>query len=237
MKSIILASGFGTRLYPLTVNTPKCLLEYKGKPIINHMIDKIPEHLDILVTTNKKFETHFRRWQKTLDREVVLCVEPVFTEEQSLGAVGSLNYCVTTANISDDILVLAGDNYFEFNLSEFISTYYGKNALVAICDIGDESRARQFGVVQLDGQKIVRFDEKPVEPQSTLVATGCYLLSVRIFPLLSEFVRKGKVNNLGSFIAYLTNVDDVYAYTFIEPWVDIGSIDTYYSDPAPQPEL
>ncbi|MFC1874249.1 nucleotidyltransferase family protein [Chloroflexota bacterium] len=229
MKSIILASGFGTRLYPLTINTPKCLLEYRGKPIINHIIDKIPEHQDILVTTNKKFETHFQRWQRTLDREIGLCVEPVFTEEQSLGAVGSLNYCVTTANISDDILVLAGDNYFEFDLSKFISAYYGENALVAICDIGDKSKASQFGVVQLDGQKIVRFDEKPVEPQSTLVATGCYLLPVRIFPLLSQFVRKGEVNNLGSFIAYLANIDDVHAYTFIEPWVDIGSIDTYYS--------
>jgi len=119
MKSIILASGFGTRLYPLTINTPKCLLEYKGKPIINHMIDKIPEHIDILVTTNKKFETYFRRWQKTLYREVELCVEPVFTD-------------------------------------------------------------------------------------------------------------------LGSFIAHLANVDDVHAYTFIEPWVDIGSIDTYYHEESLQ---
>ena len=198
------------------------------------MIDKIPEHIDILVTTNKKFETYFRRWQKTLYREVELCVEPVFTEEQSLGAVGSLNYCVTTANITDDILVLAGDNYFEFDLSKFISAYSGKNTLVAICDIGDESKARQFGVVQLDGQKIVRFDEKPIEPQSTLVATGCYLLSVRILPLLSQFVQKGDVNNLGSFIAHLANVDDVHAYTFIEPWVDIGSIDTYYHEESLQ---
>ncbi|MFC2036131.1 nucleotidyltransferase family protein [Chloroflexota bacterium] len=231
MKSIILASGFGTRLYPLTINTPKCLLEYKGKPILNHIIDKIPEHVDILVTTNRKFETHFRKWQRTLDREVVLCVEPVLTEEESLGAVGSLTYCITKANILDDILVLAGDNYFEFDLSKFISisTYYGKNALVAIHDIGDISRACQFGVVQLYKQKIVRFDEKPVEPQSTLVATGCYLLPVRIIPLLLQFVRKGEVNNLGNFIAHLANVDDVYTYTFTEPWVDIGSFDTYHS--------
>ena len=75
MKSIILASGFGTRLYPLTIDKPKCLLEYKGKPIINHIIDKMPKNVDILVTTNKKFAAHFRKWQKTLDREIIVCVE------------------------------------------------------------------------------------------------------------------------------------------------------------------
>ena len=229
MKSIILASGFGTRLYPLTIDRPKCMLEYKGKPIISHMVDKVPKHVDILVTTNKKFEAHFRRWQKTLDREVIVCVEPVFSEEQSFGAVGSLHYWVTTANITDDLLVLAGDNYFGFDLTKFISAYDRKNTLVAVCDIGDKAKARQFGVVQLDGHKVVGFDEKPIEPKSTLAATACYLLPVRVFPLLSEFARKGKADNLGSFIAYLTNVDEVHAYVFAELWFDIGSIDTYYS--------
>ncbi len=229
MKSIILASGFGTRLYPLTIDRPKCMLEYKGEPIISHMVDKIPKHVDILVTTNKKFEAHFRRWQKTLDREVIMCVEPVFSKEQSFGAVGSLHYWVTTANITDDLLVLAGDNYFGFDLTKFISAYDRKNTLVAVCDIGDKAKARQFGMVQLDGNKVVGFDEKPIEPKSTLAETACYLLPVRVFPLLSEFVRKGKTDNLGSFIAYLTNVDEVYAYVFAEPWFDIGSIDTYYS--------
>ncbi len=213
----------------MTIHKPKCLLEYKGKPIIGHMVDKIPKQLDILVTTNKKFEAHFRRWQQTLDREITVCVEPVFSEEQSFGAVGSLHYWVTTANITDDLLVLAGDNYFEFDLTKFIGAYNRRNTLVAVCDIGDKSKACQFGVVQLDGQKIVRFDEKPVEPKSTLAATACYLLPVRVFPLLSEFVRKGKAGNLGSFIAYLTNVDEVHAYVFAELWLDIGSIDTYYS--------
>ena len=229
MKSIILASGFGTRLYPLTTDQPKCLLEYKGKPIISHMVDKIPEQVDILVNTNKKFEADFRKWQKTLDREITLCVEPVFSPEQIFGALGSLHYWVTKTNITDDLMVLAGDNYFEFNLTNFISSYDRKNTLVAVCDIGDRFKARQLGVVQLDGHKIVRFDEKPDEPKSTLVATACYLLPTRVFPLLSDFVRKGEFDNLGSFIAYLTNVDEVHAYVFAELWFDIGSIDTYYS--------
>jgi len=140
-----------------------------------------------------------------------------------------LHYWVTIEHITDDLLVLAGDNYFEFGLNKFISAYNRKNTLVAVCDIGDKSKACQFGVVQLDGHKIVGFDEKPIEPKSALVATACYILPVRVFPLLSEFVRKGKADNLGSFIAYLTNADEVHAYVFVELWLDIGSIDTYYS--------
>ncbi|MFC2035026.1 NDP-sugar synthase [Chloroflexota bacterium] len=99
MKSMILASGFGTRLYPLTISRPKCLLEYKGEPIISHTIDKILKYMDILVTTNKKFEAHFLRWEKTLHREIILYVEPVSSEEQSFGAVGSLHHWINTANI------------------------------------------------------------------------------------------------------------------------------------------
>lgn len=138
MKSLILASGFGTRLYPLTFNKAKGLLEYKGKPLISHIVDKIPQNIDILVNTNKKFEADFCHWQSTLNREITLCIEPVFSEEQSLGAVGSLAHWVRAKNINDDLLVIASDNYFEFDLSKFISFYDGENTLVPVCQIADK---------------------------------------------------------------------------------------------------
>ena len=153
MKSLILASGFGKRLYPLTTTRAKGLLEYKGKPLISHIVAKIPQSIDILVNTNKKFEADFHRWQDIIDRAVTLCVEPVFTEEQALGAVGSLDYWVKAKNIADDLLVIASDNYFELDLRRFIAAYNGKNTLVAVHDIGDRSKATQYGVVQLDGHR------------------------------------------------------------------------------------
>lgn len=222
MKSLILASGFGTRLYPLTANKAKGLLEYKGKPIISYVVDKIPQDIDIFVNTNRKFESDFRRWQKTLNREVTLCIEPVFNEEQSLGAVGSLNYWVKALRITESLLVIASDNYFEFDLSEFILAYDGKSTLVAVYDIGDKSKGSQFGIVQLDGQKIVDFEEKPTNPKSSLVATACYIFPPRIFTLLSQYCSTGKRDNLGSFIAHLLSKDEVHAYTFTELWFDVG---------------
>lgn len=225
MKCLILASGFGTRLYPLTSNKAKALLEFKGTPLVSHIVNRIPKGIDIFVTTNRKFEASFREWSQTISRAVTLCVEPVSTEEQSIGAVGSLNYCVATENIMDDLLVIAGDNYFEPGLLEFISSYDSHSTLVGVYDIGDKKKCSQFGVVGLDGLRITRFEEKPSNPESSLIATACYVFPARIFPLLSKFCNGGKKDNLGAFIAYLVAKDVVHAYTFTELWFDAGSGD------------
>ena len=181
--------------------------------------------MEVIVTTNKKFEASFRKWAETLGRAITFCVEPVLTEEQSMGAVGSLNYCVTTNNITDDLLVIAGDNYFESGLPEFVSSYDGQTTLVGVYDTGDKSKCRQFGVVALDGIRIAKFAEKPAEPESCLIATACYIFPTRIFPLLSEFCSGGKKDNLGSFISYLIAKDVVHAYTFTDLWFDAGDGD------------
>jgi len=233
MKSLILASGFGTRLYPLTITKAKGLLEYKGKPLISYIVDSIPQGIDILVNVNQKFEADFRQWQKTLSREITLCVEPVLTEEQSLGACGSVNYWVKEKNITEDLLVVASDNYFEFDMNRFIRAFNGrdgaKNTLIAVHDIGDRSKAHQYGVVRLDGHRIVEFEEKPAEPKSSLIATACWILPARVLPILSEFCATGRKDNLGSFIAYLLTREEVHAYPFTELWLDVGSFEVYRS--------
>jgi len=229
MKALILASGFGTRLYPLTLTKAKALLEYKGKAILSHVVDKIPQDIDILVNISKKFEADFRRWQSSIGRAVTLCVEPVFTEEQAFGAIGSLDYWIRAKNINDDLLVVASDNYFEFDLSRFIAAYDGRNTLVAVYDIGDRSKASQYGVVHLDGDRIIKLEEKPAKPKSSLIAIACYIFPPRIFPILFQCCAQGKRDNLGNFIAHLIEIDEVRAYTFSEPRFDIGIIEVYRS--------
>lgn len=225
MKCIILAGGFATRLYPITINQAKALLEYKGKPLISHIVEKVPPGIDILVSCNRKFEADFRRWQQSLDRPVEIGVEEVWTEEQKKGACGSLEYWVRRQSITEDLMVLASDNYFDFDLAGFVAGYDGEHPLVAVYDLGDISRATEFGVVSLKGKCIIRFTEKPARPESSLVATACYLLPPRVLLLLSDFCASGKKDNLGGFIAYLVSRMEVHAYTFSGFWVDIGSAD------------
>jgi glucose-1-phosphate thymidylyltransferase len=228
MKSLVMAAGFGTRLYPLTLRKAKALLEYKGKPLINYVIEQIPQDIDILVNVNLRFAADFRRWQKTLDRKVTLCIEPVSTEQEALGAVGSIAYWVKEKRITEDLLVLASDNYFEFNLHQFISSYNGRNPLVAVYDMGDKSKVSEFGVVRLDGNRIVELVEKPKKPKSSLVAIACYIFPQRIFPLLFQCCVEGR-DNLGTFVSYLVEVDEVRAFTFSQAWYDIGSLEVYRS--------
>jgi len=223
LKCVILAGGFGTRLYPLTINKAKPLLEYKGKPVLTHIVDRIPHGIDIFVSCNKRFEADFRNWQKDVGRKIEICVEDVWTEEQRKGAVGSLDFWVCNKNITEDLLVIAGDNYFEFDLFQFMAAYDGRNALVAVYDLGDKSKATQFGVVELDGNRIVELQEKPAGPKSSLIATAIYILPTKILPLLSRYCTEGKKDNLGSFISYLVDKDEVYAYVFTENWLDIGA--------------
>jgi glucose-1-phosphate thymidylyltransferase len=229
MKSLVLSSGFGTRLYPLTLTVAKGLLEYRGRPLIDYVIDKIPPDVDILANVNKRFEDDFRRWRENVPRQIKICVEPVYNEEQSLGAIGSITYWIKNENITEDLLVLASDNYFEFDVPEFIGRFNGRNTLVAVQDIGDISLASQYGVVELDGDRIIKFVEKPPEPKSSLIATACWVLPSRVFPIMLEYSSAGKRDNLGSFITYLIEEieEDVYAFPFTERWLDIGSIEVY----------
>ena len=223
MKCLILASGFGTRPYPLTTHKAKALLEYEGEPLLSSILDGIPANINTFVPCNRRFEADFRQWRKSAARQVELCVEDVWTEGEKKGAVGSLAFRVSTKSIAEELLVIAGDNYFEFSLAGFISAYDGKNVLVAVCDVSDVRKASRLGVVSLLGTRIVEFQEKPAWPHSSLVSTGIYLFPPRIFPSLSQYCAEGKRDNLGDFIAYLVERDEVHARIFTETWLDIGS--------------
>jgi len=220
-----LASGFGTRLYPLTRDTAKALIQYKGKPLLTHIVERIPHNIDILLVTNRKFESDFLRWQQNMDRRVAIAVEDVWTEKEKKGALGSLTFGIEQESIKEDLLVLASDDYFEFDLSRFIAAYSGENALVAVHDIGDKKRARQFGVVEVEKGRIVRCEEKPAHPKTSLIGIACYLLPPRLFPVLSRYHHEHpEIDQLGRFITYLVESDTVDAYIFTELWQDTAGI-------------
>ena len=225
MKCLILASGFGTRLYPLTRDKAKALIEYKGKPLLTHIVERIPHNVDIFIATNRKFEMDFRRWRETINRKVEIGIEDVWTEKEKKGALGSLTFWVGQGNINEDVLVLASDNYFEFDLSQFIAAYNGENALVAVHDIGDKNRASQFGVVEVEKGRIVKCEEKPVRPETSLIGIACYIFPPRLFAMLSRYHHEHpELDESGHFIAYLVKYDKADAYIFTEVCQDIASI-------------
>jgi glucose-1-phosphate thymidylyltransferase len=223
MKCLILAGGFGRRVQPVIGDKPKALLEYLGKPLLSHIVEKVPHGIDIFVSTNKRFEADLLQWRETIKRPVEILVETAWSEEQKPGALSSISFWVRNKHIEEDLLVIASDNYFEFDLSRFMAAYNGKNTLVAAYDVGDKNKACHFGVLKLNGSKIVEFTEKPPQPSSTLVATACYIFPPRVLNICTDYCLQGNKDLLGNFIAHLVDTDEVFGFPFWEKWFDIGS--------------
>ena len=226
MKCLILAGGFGTRLWPLTRDKPKPLLKIKDEPVITHILKNIPEEIDVAVSINKKFEKDFIEWKKTLKRKIKLFVEEAKENKEKLGAVGALNYFIQKEKIKDDLLVIGGDNYFELSLQDFLASCNNR-PVIALYDVHEKDKAKEYGVATLEGRKIVKLEEKPQNPTTTLISTAIYFLPRACFRHLNDFCFAGKPDNLGEFFAYLIKKEDVLGWQFDGLWFDIGNFKSY----------
>lgn len=228
MRAFVLAGGFATRLWPLTEKRAKPLLPLAGKPIITHLVEKIPAGMPVTVSTNGVFADGFKRWMDGMERPgLELVVEGTLRDDQKLGALGSIAQWVDAERLDDDLLILTGDNYLGFSLEKFLAAFRG-NPLLAAHDIGDVERAKAFGVViPGDDTRVKGFEEKPKSPSSTLVSTGCVVLPKNSLPVLRDYA-KVKPDNLGGIFEELLRKNiSVEYFTFREPWMDIGSFHSY----------
>jgi len=227
MKCIILAGGFATRLWPLTENKAKPLLHLKDRPLISHIVEKLPRDMEIIISTNAVFEEEFKKWAENFkDRKLKIFVEDSAGDEFKKGALGATALVIENEKIDEDLLLLAGDNYFGFKVEDLIARFEG-SPLLAAYDIKDLNKAQKFGVVIQKEGRAVEFQEKPDQPKSTLVSTGCF-----IFPAknLKDIVHYAKENNddLGGIFEHLLKEGEIVdVFNFQEPWVDIGSYEAY----------
>jgi glucose-1-phosphate thymidylyltransferase len=227
MKALILAGGYATRLWPLTKDKAKPLLLVNGKPIITHVVEKIPQDMEVYVATNSAFRKDFQKWNKTVNRPLNLIFEKTTNNANKLGALGAIANFIKEYGVTDDLLIIGGDNYFKFEIEDFLGAYNG-NTLIAAYDLGDLEQAKRFGVLSVKGNKVVEFEEKPSSPKSTLINTFCCVFPSTIYPLLFDLI-KTTSDNQGSFIEYLIKKTEVEAFITSDDWFDIGSFQGYMS--------
>ncbi len=235
MKSVILAGGFATRLGEMSEICPKPLLPIVGKPIIQYIIEKIEEVGDvdeIFITTNEKFKKHFENWlsQFKVGKPIKLIVEKTKNENEKLGAIGAIGELAKNENVSEDLLIVAGDNLFDFSLADFANDARKKNAsLVAFYNIQSFELAKRFGVTTLDENgMIIEFEEKPENPKTTLISTGCYFIKKGDLNLLHRYIDdENNPDKPGYFVKWLSEKKEVYGFTFAGKWFDIGQMDSY----------
>ncbi len=232
MRSIVLCGGYAKRLLPISEFIPKPLLFVNGKPIIDHIVDRIVGIgiRDIAISTNKRFEKHFNYYSKTRnDANFNIIIEPTLNEDGKFGAVKGIKYALDRLE-DDDYLVIAGDNYFTFDLKK-IKEFFLKNmdTTIGLYDVKNIEEAKRFGVVSLDPNGYVKeFEEKPEKPKSTLISTAIYFFPKDIKIWIDEFMYKtGRVDQPGRLIKWLVENRRVYGVKLEGEWYDIGTIDTY----------
>jgi glucose-1-phosphate thymidylyltransferase len=230
MHALILAGGFATRLWPLTEKRAKPLLPLAGKPIVQYLVENIPAHIPIIVSTNAAFADGFTEWIARMGRSnLTLAVEDAHHDDKKLGALGAVAEWITKDAIHEDLLLLTGDNYMGFRMKDFLEAYTEGIPLVAAYDIGDREQAKAFGTVVLEAgtNRVQEFEEKPANPKTTLVSTGCSILPAATLPILQSYAAQHPDNVGGIFEELRRRGQEVTCFTFTDTWFDIGSFHAY----------
>lgn len=233
MKAVILAAGYATRLYPLTLDRPKALLSVGGRPMLDRLLDQLEvvDGLDeVYVVTNSKFAGAFRDWAAGRSGPAVRIVDDgTIDEESRLGAIGDLDLTIRQARLDDDVLVLAGDNLFSESIAPFPVFALGKGgAALGVYDVGDLETIRRYAVIELDGDdRVTLLEEKPDEPRSTLAGIALYFYPRSALGLVAEYLAEGNnPDQPGRLVQWLYPRTPVYGWRVPGRWYDVGSKET-----------
>lgn len=235
MKAVILAAGYATRLYPLTENMPKCLLKVGGRTILDSIVEKlndVKETDEIVIVTNAKFYDQLSAWAgAALSRaKIVVINDGTTSNDTRLGAIGDLGLALREGKIQDDLIMMASDNLFDQDLSDFVrfAKTHGDAVSIAIYDIGDPMLAsRKFGVLEVDSAGRVKgMEEKPEKPKSSYIGMGVYYFPKASLPLVAEYLgSKGAQDAPGFYIRWLFDKgQSIFSFLFSGMWYDIGDL-------------
>jgi glucose-1-phosphate thymidylyltransferase len=233
VKAVILAAGYGTRLRPLTDRVAKPLLPLAGRPIVSLICDKVAEveEIDgIHVVTNGRFSADFERWaaERRAPPAVYVHNDGTTSDDDRLGAVRDAKFAVDRGNLGgDDVLVVAGDNLFDYSLADFVRFWRSKphGSAIAVCECSSELVKRYSMVAVDEADRVVSFVEKPEHPTSNLAGTATYIYRREHVGLLDAYLAENRGDRPGDFVQWLHARVPVYAYPFSGCWVDIGNQD------------
>lgn len=230
MHIIIPAAGYATRLYPLTENKPKALLDVKGKPILEHIIarvDELPNVTGITIVSNEKYFENFKEWADNFSGKYPIKVlnDGTTSNDDRLGQVGDIYLAIEKEHVDEDLLVIAGDNIFNFSLLPVYKVFSEKRTLVnALWDCKSLEVAQKQGIGVIDEEgKFVDFQEKAEKPKSTLTSLGIYFFPKEKVALFKKFIDEGNdLDKMGYFMIWLIENSVLYGFVYHEKWFDIG---------------
>ncbi len=229
MKGIILAGGLGSRLRPLTKVTNKHLLPVYDKPMIHYPIEALCRAgiRDIMIVTGGNSAGDFLRLLGN-GREFGL-KDIYYTYQEGEGGIADALRLCEHFVAGDRMCVVLGDNLFEHDITPYVRRFNEQDsgARILLKEVPDPER---FGVPTLEGERIVRIDEKPVHPASRYAVTGIYMYDRRVF----DFIRRLKPSGRDEF--EITDVNNHYIregdmyYDILEGWwTDAGTFESLFA--------
>ncbi len=242
MIALVLAAGYATRLYPLTINTPKPLLTVGPKAMIDYIVDEIETISDvnkIVVVTNHRFADHFEEWaQKRLDQDagngidlpIEIIDDGTTDDTNKLGAIGDIQFVIDKLSIDEDLMIIAGDNLFTYKLSDMYAFFkkMQHDTLISVT-VEDVDQLRKLAVATISEDGKVEFlAEKPKEPQSTDAVYATYMYLKETIPMIRRYLDEGNTPDApGHFPSWLYTRKDVYVYRAPGTCIDIGTPENY----------
>ena len=235
MICVVLAAGYATRLYPLTENFPKPLLDVNGKSILDWIlcdIEKIDEVKSFVIISNHKFVSHFEKWSKEcpLTKPVTVIDDGTTSNDNRLGAVRDIDFAIEKLGLDDDLLVVAGDNILDFSFDSFVE-YFKEKDTSCVMRYFEESKTvlQKCGVAGVDDNGLItEMEEKPKEPKSNWGIPPFYIYKKEDVHFVRDGIEQGcAVDAPGSFIAWLCTKTKVYAMEMKGNRYDIGDVASY----------
>ncbi|MDZ4196564.1 MAG: nucleotidyltransferase family protein, partial [Candidatus Izemoplasmatales bacterium] len=222
MKCIVLAAGYATRLYPITLNTPKPLLEVAGRTILDRIVDKIeivPYIDQIIVISNDLFYQNFVKWKSSYkgSKEITIINDLTRSNETRLGAIKDICFAIHHLQIQDNVIVLAGDNLFDFELLDFVNYYnFIQTDCITSHLMEDVERIKRTGVAQIDSNNLLlSFEEKPKYPKSMYAVPPFYIYQKETLPLLDQFLQEGNNGDApGMLLSWLLTKRPIHVFLF-----------------------
>lgn len=229
MKCMILAAGYATRMYPLTENFPKPLLEVGGKPILDWLVDDLkPVAEQFIVITNHKYAEHFIKWAE--GKPVMVVDDGTSTNETRLGAVCDIQFAIDKLQLSgDDLLIIAGDNVLDFSLCSFVD-YIKKTGTSCTLRYWEEDpvKLRRAGISEVDGEKLIGFEEKPLEPKSNWCTPPFYYYTAADVKKIRDAIADGCGTDApGSLVAWMCKKSPMHSMVMPGKRYDIGNLESY----------
>ncbi len=235
MVGLVLAAGYATRLYPVTLTQSKCLLKVAGKPMIDYVIEKLLplEDLEkIYVVSNSRYFDCFKEWLNSYSSNTKIPIELIndgsTDDSNKLGAIGDIQFVIKNKNINTDLIIIAGDNLLTGSVDGFLKFCKQKNSpVLGVYDIKLLNEVSKYSSVVVDSTgKIIEFIEKPSNPKNTKIGIALYYYPKNILPLFDKYISEGKNKDQpGRFVQWLYELQPVYACEIPGNWFDIGDIE------------